>query len=323
MTIGTIVSLLIVEMLVWIFIPVRNVGPSFSVFDPIYGSRLKKDFSCSRHAPEFTMALTTNSHGFRGPEPTGQNPVLFLGDSFTLGYGVNDGEEFVQLVGNELAAAGLNAPVWNAGIGGAGNGHWIKFLEHEASELAPRLVVLQCCSNDFIDNDRESMFELNDDDMLIAAASKTLGWKRRAQGWMEAVPGLSYSHLIALIKQAASKADRTPNHIYDNDDKSPEAATHRKRQRLTLALVDRAIALCKEHRWPVIGINITDGQQSELLAERFETAGVTLLRIPQASERPEIYFENDGHWNAKGHAEVARLLTKVLTSADWRNTLRR
>ena len=36
------------EVAVRLFVAVRNVGPSFSVYDPAYGKRLKKNLTCTR-----------------------------------------------------------------------------------------------------------------------------------------------------------------------------------------------------------------------------------------------------------------------------------
>ncbi len=90
---GLILALIISEVFIRLFITVRNVGPSFTVYDSVYGKRLKKDFSTTRITPEFKMKFTTNSLGFRGPEinfPVNSS-IIFLGDSFSMGYGVNDG----------------------------------------------------------------------------------------------------------------------------------------------------------------------------------------------------------------------------------------
>ena len=47
-------------MRLW-FVPVRNVGPSFSIYDPVYGKTLRKGLRCRRIAPEFTMSFSTNA----------------------------------------------------------------------------------------------------------------------------------------------------------------------------------------------------------------------------------------------------------------------
>ena len=83
---------------------VRNVGPAFSVYDAKYGKQHKANFSAIRTTPESTFRLTTDSRGMRGPEPDRfpYRPLLFLGVSFTEGYGVDDGKEFPALVRKDL-----------------------------------------------------------------------------------------------------------------------------------------------------------------------------------------------------------------------------
>ena len=106
----TAVALCAAELAVRRFVTVRSVGPAVTVYSPIYGVRLRSNFSGVQITPEFRMRITTNSLGFRGPEPDGplRNVLLYLGDSFTVGYGVNDGEEFPALVAARLASAALD-----------------------------------------------------------------------------------------------------------------------------------------------------------------------------------------------------------------------
>ena len=77
------IGLTIAEMIVRAFIPVRNVGPSFTEYDPVYGKSLKKNFTAKRMTPEFRMEISTNSHGFRGSEIDHKfsRSIMFLGDS--------------------------------------------------------------------------------------------------------------------------------------------------------------------------------------------------------------------------------------------------
>ena len=158
------IGLGVCEIAVRVLVPIRGVGPTITTYDPYYGKALKESFSGQRITPEFTIRITTNSLGFRGPElgPLSRRPVLFLGDSFTLGYGVNDGREFPALVDQSLRERGPGAkiPVVNAGLGNNGNGRAVKFLRTEGPRYNPALVVLQVHDNDFDDNISEALFEL-------------------------------------------------------------------------------------------------------------------------------------------------------------------
>jgi len=58
--------------------------------------------------------------------------LFVIGDSYTEGYGVNDGEEFPRLVGQRLSQRYGPMTVINYGVGNTGNGRWIKILERDA-----------------------------------------------------------------------------------------------------------------------------------------------------------------------------------------------
>ena len=156
------------ELFVRTFVTVRNVGPAFTIYDPIYGKRLKPNLHATRIAPEFRIAINTNSLGMRDPEPTKPltDGVVFVGDSFTMGYGVQDNEAFPALIRAGLEKHGVTMPVLNTGMGNNGNGRWVKFFEHDAAKFHPRIVVFQVMANDFDDNLAEHLFELGPDGRL-------------------------------------------------------------------------------------------------------------------------------------------------------------
>lgn len=302
-----------------LFVPVRNVGPSFTVFDPVYGSRLKPSTSIVRSAPEFRMTITTNGRGFRGPElvPGARGGVLFLGDSFTMGYGVNDGEEFPALVRRALEEKAPGRwPVVNAGVGGTGNGHWVKFLGREAPDLAPRVVVLQLCSNDFEDNLSERLFTLDPDGGLeeLTLSAPRL---RRVQALVDGV-GLSSLHTVSLLRQVLS-SPRGAATQGAPDALAAEAARGRSRP-LAWALVRRAIEECRKiDATPLLFDVGLDPQDVEELGALARACGdVAVLRFPAKTERRELYFEVDGHWIPEGHALAARMVLERLLGADGR-----
>ena len=301
-------ALLIAEIAVRGFVTVRNVGPSFTIYDPVFGKRLKADFSTTRVTPEFTMRLTTNSLGFRGPEPPAppRGAILFLGDSFTMGYGVDDEEEFPALVRQAVAPQGV--PVVNAGIGDNGNGRWLKFLEREAPRYAPRLVVLQVTGNDFYDNHDEGLFELSPGGELVELAVPAPGTKRRIQRVIELVPGVAYLHLVGLMRQIRMPAGVRSSPREPSDPESIRQA------RLVLAslthrLIEEALSTCAEQGWPTLVV-LTDLEDEwrRPLEELLVVRGVPFFSAPRKIERPELYYDVDGHWRPAGHAYMAEKL---------------
>lgn len=287
------------------FVPLRDVGPSFTVHDPVLGKRVKASFSTERVTPEFRMRFSTNSLGFRGPEPhSAAAPILFLGDSFTLGYGVNDGEEYPALVREQLRRRFGDAapPVFNAGIGDSGNGYWIKFLRNMTLGVAPALVVMQVFQNDFADNLNEGLFALGRDGALQELPVPPPGLLRRLQPLIDAIPFLPQSHLVGLVRQV-----RLPGRG------GAEAPALPRGDALTLALIEEAIRICQERGWNALGIVVGLPQgREDAVAGLFTRYGVPAVVLPGKNQQPELYYAIDGHWNAAGHAFAARAVVRAI-----------
>jgi hypothetical protein len=313
LAVACLIGLILCEGLVRLFVPVRNVGPTFSEFDPKWGKRLKKNFTCVRSSSEFTMRFSTDSYGFRGPEPKEfpAHPILFLGDSFTSGYGVNDGEEFPAVIRAYLESSPSTSsiPVVNAGSGNIGNGFWLKLLQDEARRYDPRFVVLQLCSNDFADNLTDGLYELNTQGELVPRLGfAPRGAARWGQAVLEAVPWLSYSHLVGFLRQITSeKSGDVPPDTASNN--APPSVS----ERLTYALVTAALTECALHNWPVLVISVDmHGRRLTELEALLAGLRVPHLTIPSKRERPDLYYKIDGHWTAVGHQYVARLVMDAL-----------
>src|SRR5215813_13054208 len=140
------------------------VGPAFKTHDPFYGTHFRRNSSYLMVTRMYTMRMTTNSSGLRGPDPApdSKHAIVFLGDSMTMGYGVSDGVEYPALVRKGLASASPQNPVTviNAAASSSGTGRWVKFLSRDAAAYAPRLVVLQAHGNDYEENLEEKLFDV-------------------------------------------------------------------------------------------------------------------------------------------------------------------
>src|SRR5262245_55579045 len=66
--VSALAALAVCELALRARVPIREVGPTVTTYDPFYGKALRRSFSVQRTAPEFTIRITTNSLGFRGPE---------------------------------------------------------------------------------------------------------------------------------------------------------------------------------------------------------------------------------------------------------------
>lgn len=302
------------EMLARELIVVRDLGPSFSERDPMLGKVHKKRFSTVRRTPEFTMRFTTNSVGYRGPEPApfdddAEPVVLCLGDSFTEGFGVDDGEEFPRLLDAALTAEGEHVRTINAGVGDTATGRALRFLRAygaTADGAHPTVLVYQVAGNDFSDNEEEAFFTLAPDGTLRERTGDApTSALRRVQPVIESIPGLSYSYLFGAVTQALKSGGT--RHA------TAEGVSGTRGVELTLRLEDALLGYAEQRGWStiVVGAGLS-GDEARLLTPTFAAHNVEWLQIPSKLERPDLYYRIDGHWTAAGHAYVAaRLLPDV------------
>lgn len=300
---STLAAVGLAELSVRTFVEVHDVGPSFTVWDAELGKRLKRSYSGVRVTPDFRMHLSTNSLGWRGPEPVAPltGAMVFLGDSFTLGYGVSDGEEYPRLVGEAL-----RRPVVNMGLGDNGQARWLRLLRSEVKGIEPSLVVLQLCGNDCRDNLAEGLATLDPAGRIQELPPPPPGLSRRLQGWVESVPGLTHSHFVCLFREVLLRPAPPVGAGSAAPVKEPGLE-------LTMALLDVAIRLCREANWRVIVLSADlDHAQLAPFAAHLNELSVPLVHVPAKSERPDLYYPVDGHWNPAGQREAASRLLRVL-----------
>jgi hypothetical protein len=301
----TLLMLGVLELLVRTFVPVRDVGPTFTVYDPIYEKRLQPNFHATRIAPEFRFEFNTNSLRMRDPEP--RKPVtegiVFVGDSFTMGYGVQDDEAFPALVRAALEKRGITTPVLNTGLGNSGNGRWVKFFDHDAAQFRPRIVVFEVMENDFDRNLNEHLYELDANGQLRELPVGPPSVPRKAQMLVDSIPGLSYSHLIGLVRTALTQPLMPTGQAPTGQDESPTSDA------LTYALVRTSVEKARAMGARVLGLLVgLTGQRRAKIAAIFEERGLHYFDGPLKKDAPNMFFKIDGHWNAAGHRRAAQLI---------------
>jgi hypothetical protein len=102
---------------------------------------------------KYEFHYTVNSMQSRGepvlPGASDRPTVVVLGDSYSFGMGVNDGEEFPSVMRRALAG---RADVVNLGSPGWGLTQEIRRYHELGAAYEPEIVVLQFCANDPEDN---------------------------------------------------------------------------------------------------------------------------------------------------------------------------
>ncbi len=313
-------TLIVCDFFLKQFASIRSVGTPLTVYDPVYGKRFKKNFSTIRIAPEFNIELTTNEHGYRDISYASlpDKPILFLGDSFTMGYGVSDEETFPSLVRKALDEKyGKHAlSVINAGIGDNGNGRWLKFLQLEGKKYNPRFIVLQICENDFIDNQREDFYRLKNEYDLEELIVPPKSFARKTQDIVDRVPYIPNSYIFGLIRQVRYTM-LTEKWLWGEESRDLE-----RNDLLTYRIVEDLVELCRKEKWPLLVVFVGEtGREFKHFTSMLDKLDVPSLVTPDAQERPDLFFKIDGHWNRSGHQLAATLIMNKLHEMDTFNII--
>lgn len=135
----------------------RDYIPRF-MFQPDeeLGFKHTPNFSEIMKTGEFAINISINNYSLRGQNfdfEKRNKRILFLGDSFTFGFGVEAEESFPFLLKEMLNKKGLNYEVINAGVMGYGNDQEAKYLELNGLKFFPDVLVLGFfADNDLSDN---------------------------------------------------------------------------------------------------------------------------------------------------------------------------
>lgn len=120
--------------------------PECARYDSVVAYTLRPG-ECRFTSPEFSTTVRANSAGFRDDERSLAAPgVVLAGDSFTMGWGVEQEESFAQQLEAELGV-----PVLNTGISSFGTARELRALTRLDLDSL-RVLVIQYHPNDFKEN---------------------------------------------------------------------------------------------------------------------------------------------------------------------------
>jgi lysophospholipase L1-like esterase len=209
---GFLVAFAVAEVAVRHLSP-QEVGPVRFACDPELGNIPVPHQQGVRNAPGgFTFRYSNNSLGWRGSweyrdVKQTEYRVLFLGDSFTYGTGVNDDQTFAAQLEKAFSAAQQSVEVLNAGCPGKGTDYALKCFQTVGRKFYPDLTVLGFTVNDFQDNERSEYYTIGKGGKLrvkpLNCNSSTL------KAVLNRLPGyswlISWSQAANLVKQAGIK----------------------------------------------------------------------------------------------------------------------
>ncbi len=306
------------------------VGNPFWRHDPDLGWFHRPGEKGRYARPEFDHAVSINSMGFRDierdhPSTPGGAPsplrVAVLGDSFTWGHGVEDGEIFTRLMDERLP----EAEVWNLGVSAYSTDQELLLLRKIGRYLRARLVLVMVSRNDFAGNASETYgaypkprFAAEGGTLVLrnvpvprpGYSTRTLAWIRRQSAF---VNGLLWSLGAGPVVRGRPLAGRE------------------EQIQLTLRLLDSIVEEARAMgSRTAVGLvpsvaHVYFGKIPELERRRFDAVrawaremGVPVLDLVppfrQAFESSGVWYHyaQDKHWNAAGHRLAADALVPLM-----------
>jgi len=300
------------------------VQPRF-VVDSGYGVRWNQSGVDTRHyvPGDYDVRVTTNSVGMRGPREYAPEPapgvrrVLLLGDSFTFGFGVEDGEVVSAVLEDRLNAVpgAPRSEVLNLGVSGFGQAEELVTFAARGRAYRPDVVVVLYFDND-IGNNAVSQLYVADPDGTVARTRNAYLPGVKVQERLYAIPPVrwlfEHSEAWNLIRNRLSilvqNALLERQGMQKFDDATPVGTD------LTRALL---AALVQEIRAagakPVMLVIPNPALTSNfpLTRPEVEALGATLLDGRDFLD-PADYYPRDGHWRPSGHAKAAAELAQIL-----------
>jgi len=271
---------------------------------------------------EYDALTTITDKGHRVPAVDGNPDIIFIGDSFTFGFGLGDDENFVSVYCREkkIACANLAVP-------GSGTLKEVERLEQYLKDWNwhPREVRLVffgmsgsfSAGNDFVDNYDRELHERRKASGEPAATDKAAG------GMSERLIGLQsfllrHSNLVRMAKFHAGPALKSM------------IVAEPGEQRMAIALQATSAALKRldelsrqtgfEYRI-ILVVPVQDilrGTHGDTLATLNEVSPKPALPTAQlfADAPSDYYYAFDGHLNPRGARLVAEFLGTLDTGAQ-------
>ena len=300
---------------------VRVIGPQMYLFprweySARYGSVFPAETTIISGCPgRWKFTYTTNKFGLRGEEiPIAdyyeKDNIIILGDSFTFGQGVNDGEEYPAVL---TAACKDNINVINISCPGWGLTQQLRRYHDLGRLYNPKVVIIQFCGNDLIDNYKNMVAKVVDGKLVYQDV-------KREKGWFTIMISkssiLQKSQLYCFIRDFINK-----NIIYRGRQKTEEALNKEEVPPHEKLYADLLEAFSRELRQENINLIIISPEDAiewfpylKKRVEGLENDGlINYIKMESWFSGVTDYGSPEGHcWGKKAHDIVGRNLADVV-----------
>jgi len=252
----------------------------------------------------------SNAHGWRDAErtfekPAGTTRVVAIGDSYTFGVAVDDGERFTDL----LQDREHHLEVVNLGVAGYGTDQQLRVLELEAARYQPDIVLLTLSvKNDLDDIGFERIYSWPKPTYTIVNGELVLRKARRS--WDILLR--SRSDLVESLVQKFWSLTRPPADVRAPDQVPAAELFEQLIRQMAGWTSGRSIRLVAVLAYAPATRDPEADTKAAVMTRVLAGAGVPvldtrdLLRRQSANPDTTYYAAGESHWNADGHQIVAQ-----------------
>lgn len=296
----------------------------FASYSPDLGYVLRPNSEGVHSSLEYTNAFKINSFGVRDDEASLAHPKLvFLGDSFTMGWGVDQTQTYADLTGSKLGVKTLNAGISSYGT------YREMLLFSKMKRDSVQLVVLQYCDNDLEEN--EARNEPRNQPQVLTAKSfaNTATFNRINETYYP----MRYTYFFVREKDMLKRIWTSPGQVFGEIGGAisswmngrqlavvtpPDIKTPDETKRHAEYFFKSLAKIRKFYKGNIVVMHL-DGRYTrpemirafEEEAKRTGDAHLFFLHTDEVLQAQD-YYPIDGHINASGHARVADALVRMI-----------
>lgn len=336
---STVTALLIGEAIIYFLYKDKIANFPRYVSDAQYN-----DFRIRRHVPNAQYwhksangkwKFIINSKGFRDireyehQKPQGVFRILVLGDSFTVGWEVQQDETYASVMERYLKENGLNAEVINAGIQGYSTAEELVFLEQEGVKYQPDVVVLGFFHNDLDDNIRANLYRFENNELVLHNKEylPAIGirnflnsfWVYRWLSENSHLHNYMNNVLTVFVKKRKIEKNWASTNIGEAQASNSPITTKDYKELLAIALVERIYSIAQdlEAYFILLDISTSNLEPSFPWREVTNPQNVSDVYVNSAlllrdyQELIELYRAH-GHWSEFSHRIAGIKLAKII-----------
>ncbi len=323
-----------------------RMEPGLLRYDPLLGWSLSPGWEGEHHHHDFRVRYRINDDGFRGPAgPVPEEAVTLLGDSFTFGLGVDEGETFAD----RLNADHPRTRFFNRGVPGYSTDQERLLLDELPPELRRRVLLVVYLGNDLVDNTRtyplqaeqaKPRFVLRNgrlrlEGIPVPRTPKPAAARRENLATLLLGPDMPRPGWLGRLELSRRLGLFQPQIRLDQTDLERRLAQSLTLFRALVADMHRALAREGGHLAVALLSGRSHIEESEGPSGQYQEFLRRTLRVDlTASNLPVIdlaealrdhyertgealYHPFEGHLNRAGHQRVAAHLSEALASWGW------